>query len=189
MALRTRQGAWSRAQYAYGTFQAAQQAKLLALDGISVIEFGVDHGGGLLALERIAREVAHYFGIWIPVLGFDTGEGMPSPADYRDLPYVWGKGFYRMDEAKLRKQLSPGTQLFIGDVRQTVQHPMLAPDPIGFVAFDLDYYSSSMRALAAFDLPHSTRLPRVYCHFDDIPYPKFACCNPWTNSAQSGNST
>ena len=109
VALRTRYGAWSRAQYAYGTFHAAQQAKLLGLDGISVIEFGVDRGDGLLALESIAREVAHYFGIRISVLGFDTGEGMPSPADYRDLPYVWGKGFYRMDEAKLRKQLSPGT--------------------------------------------------------------------------------
>jgi hypothetical protein len=84
-----------------------------------VIEFGVDRGDGLLALESIAREVAHDFGIRVSVLGFDTGEGMPSPADYRDMPYVWGKGFYRMDEAKLRKQLSPGTQLVIGDVRQT----------------------------------------------------------------------
>ena len=89
VALRTRYGAWSRAQYAYGTFHAAQQAKLLGLDGISVIEFGVDRGDGLLALESIAREVANYFGIRISVLGFDTGEGMPSPADYRDLPYVW----------------------------------------------------------------------------------------------------
>jgi hypothetical protein len=180
VALRTRYGAWSRAQYAYGTFHAAQQAKLLGLDGISVIEFGVDRGDGLLALESIAREVAHYFGIRISVLGFDTGEGMPSPADYRDLPYVWGKGFYKMDQDKLRKQLSPGTQLVIGDVRQTVQNLVHAPDPIGFVAFDLDYYSSTVQALAAFDLPHSTRLPRVYCYFDDILYPEFACYNPWT---------
>jgi hypothetical protein len=180
VALRTRYGAWSRAQYAYGTFHAAQQAKLLGLDGISVIEFGVDRGDGLLALESIAREVAHYFGIRISVLGFDTGEGMPSPADYRDLPYVWGKGFYRMDQAKLRKQLNPSTQLLIGDVRQTVQNLVHTLDPIGFVAFDLDYYSSTMQALAAFDLPHSTRLPRVYCYFDDILYPEFACYNPWT---------
>jgi hypothetical protein len=86
-----------------------------------------------------------------------------------------------MDEAKLRKQLRPGTQLVIGDVRQTVQNLMHAPDPIGFVAFDLDYYSSTMPAFAAFDLPHSTRLPRVYCYFDDILYPEFACYNPWTD--------
>jgi hypothetical protein len=161
VALRTRYGAWSRAQCAYGTFHAAQQAKLLGLDGISVIEFGVDRGDGLLALESIAREVAHYFGIRISVLGFDTGEGMPSPADYRDLPYVWGKGFYRMDEAKLRKQLSPGTQLVIGDVRQTVQNLMHAPDPIGFVAFDLDYYSSQAGACRLRSTPFDSAAARV----------------------------
>src|SRR4029077_4251734 len=124
VALRTRSGAWWRAQSAYGTFHAAQETKLPAPDGISAIEFGVDRGDSLLALESIASEVAHYFGIRISVLGFDTGEGMASPADYRDLPYVWGKGFYRMHEAKLRKQLSPGTPLVIGvigGVRQTVQ--------------------------------------------------------------------
>jgi hypothetical protein len=180
VALRTRYGAWSRAQYAYGTFHAAQQAKLLGLDGISVIEFGVGSGDGLLALENIAREVADYFSIRISVLGFDTGEGLPGVTDYRDLPYVWAKGFYKMDQVKLRKQLLPSTQLVLGDIRQTVQNLLHVPDPIGFVAFDLDYYSSTVPALMAFDLPHSTRLPRAYCYFDDILYPEFACHNPWT---------
>jgi hypothetical protein len=180
VALRTRYGAWARAQYAYGTFHAAQQAKLLGLSGISVIEFGVGSGNGLLALERTAREVADYFGIRISVLGFDMGEGLPGAADYRDLPYVWDKGFYKMDETALRKRLGAGTQLVIGDVRQTVQGLAHAPDPIGFVAFDLDYYSSTRDALAAFDLAHSTRVPRVYCYFDDILYPEFACHNEWT---------
>jgi hypothetical protein len=185
VALRTRYGAWSRAQYAYGTFHAAQQAKRLGVDGISVIEFGVGDGDGLLALESIAREVADDSGIRISVFGFDTGEGLPSVTDYRDLPYVWGKGFYKMDQAKLRKQLSPSTRLVIGDVGQTVRTLAQAPDPIGFVAFDLDYYSSTVNALAAFDLPHSTRLPRVYCYFDDIFYPEFACHNPWTGELRA----
>jgi hypothetical protein len=178
--LRTRYGAWARPQYAYGTFHAARQAKALGLAGISVIEFGVAGGDGLLALERVAGEVARYFGIRISVLGFDTGEGMPSPTDYRDVPYVWGAGFYKMDQARLKKQLSPATRLMIGDVKQTVQHLQDVPDPIGFVAFDLDYYSSTKAAFAAFDLLQSTRLPRVYCYFDDIMNPEFACHNPWT---------
>lgn len=180
VALRTRYGAWARPQYAYGTFHAAQQAKLLGLKGISVIEFGVAGGDGLLALESTAAEVADHFGIRISVFGFDTGEGMPNAADYRDLPYVWGKGFYKMDQAGLRERLSPGTKLVIGDVRESIQDLLRAPDPIGFVAFDLDYYSSTKHALTAFDLPHCTRLPRVYCYFDDILYPEFACYNPWT---------
>ena len=180
VALRTQFGAWDRAQYAYGTFHAARQAKLLGLDGISVIEFGVGGGDGLLALERIASEVAHYFGIRVSVLGFDTGEGLPNATDYRDQPYVWGKGFYRMDEAKLRGKLRSDTQLVIGNVRETIQNLSHMVNPIGFAAFDMDYYSSTKHALAAFDLPQSTRLPRVYCYFDDILYPEFACHNPWT---------
>jgi hypothetical protein len=180
VALRTRFGAWSRAHYAYGTFHAAEQAKLLGLAGISVVEFGVGKGDGLLVLEKIAEEVARYFGIRISVWGFDTGEGMPSVTDYRDLPYVWEKGFYKMDQARLREQLSPGTHLVIGDVKETVQTLSRAADPIGFVAFDLDYYGSTKHALTAFDLAEGTRIPRVYCYFDDILYPEFACYNPWT---------
>lgn len=180
VALRTRYGAWSRAQYAYGTFHAARQAKLLGLNGISVIEFGVAAGDGLLALETIAREVANYFGVQISVFGFDTGEGMPPATDYRDLPYVWSRGFYKMDESKLRARLSPNTQLITGDIHATVPTLASAPHPIGFVAFDMDYYSSTKSAFAAFEMPQSTRLPRVYCYFDDIIYPEFACHNPWT---------
>ncbi|HUA13878.1 MAG TPA: hypothetical protein VMG31_01170 [Verrucomicrobiae bacterium] len=180
MALRTRYGAWSRPQYAYGVFHAAQQAKQLGLDGITAIEFGVAEGDGLLALEQVAREVAGHFGIRISVFGFDSGEGMPGAADYRDLPYVWAKGFYQMDQARLRARLKADTRLVIGDVGKTVQHLASISDPIGFVAFDLDYYSSTRQALTIFDFAHSTRLPRVYCYFDDIINPEFACHNPWT---------
>jgi hypothetical protein len=185
VALRTQYGAWSRPQYAYGTFHAARQAKLLGLDGISVAELGVAGGDGLVALEAIAREVADFFGIQISVLGFDTGEGMPPASDYRDLPYVWSKGFYKMDQVKLRNRLKPNTQLVIGNIGETVRTFSNTPYPLGFLAFDMDYYTSTKRALAAFDLPQSTRLPRVYCYFDDIVYPEFACHNPWTGELRA----
>lgn len=178
--LRTDYGVWDRPQYAYGTFHAARQAKLLGLNGISVIEFGVAGGAGLIALEHTAKEVAAFFGVQISVLGFDTGGGMPEASDYRDLPHVWRKGFYKMDEAGLRGKLGTETQLYIGDVKETIQGLAQVSSPIGFVAFDMDYYSSTKSALAMFDLPPSTRLPRVYCYFDDILYPEFACHNPWT---------
>lgn len=180
VALRTVYGAWARPQYAYGTFHAARQANLLGLKGISIIEFGVAGGSGLLAMETIAQEVGNYFGIQINVFGFDSGEGMPGASDYRDLPYVWSKGFYKMDQPGLRKRLRPQTNLIIGDVGSTVSHLAEAELPLGFVAFDLDYYSSTKQALRAFDLPQPSRLPRVYCYFDDILYPELACHNPWT---------
>jgi len=40
--------------------------------------------------------------------------------------------------------------------------------PLGFVSFDLDYYSSTKAAFALFEGPASAHLPRVYCYFDDV---------------------
>ena len=60
--------------------------------------------------------------------------------------------------------------LCLGDIRYTVPTfvEKFVPAPIGFVAVDLDYYSSTVDALKVFDLPESYMLPRVLCYFDDI---------------------
>jgi hypothetical protein len=49
-----------RPQYAYGVFHAADLAKRLGVSAISVIEFGVAGGLGLLALENIAASISQY---------------------------------------------------------------------------------------------------------------------------------
>ena len=51
--------------------------------------------------------------------------------------------------------------------------------PIGFISFDLDYYSSSISAFRVFDGPAQRRLPRVFCYFDDIIWPPHACHNEY----------
>jgi hypothetical protein len=178
--LRTQYGIWARPQYAYGTFHAARQAKLLGLPGITVVEYGVAQGNGLLALENIAHEVGEFFKIRISVFGFDTGAGLPAPTDYRDLPHIWSRGLYTMDESALRRKLHPSTQLLIGDIQHTIEALADIRDPLGFVVFDMDYYTSTKQAFRAFDFSQSTRLPRVYCYFDDILYPELACHNAWT---------
>lgn len=180
--LRVRFGIWPRAYYAYGCYHAADQAKRLGLPGITVIELGVAGGNGLIALESSAAEIAREFGLAIDVVGFDSGEGMPAPVDYRDLPHVWQQGFYKMDPEKLKARLN-GAQLCLGDIRETIpvwlqQHCRY---PIGFIAFDLDYYSSTMNAFRLFDSsPDHLRLPRVYCYFDDMLWPEHACHNEYT---------
>jgi hypothetical protein len=168
----------THAPYAFGVFSAAQLAKSLGLAGISVAEFGVAGGRGLLALERISREISQALGIRIDVFGFDNGGGMPEASDYRDLPYVWAKGFYKMDVEALKSRLT-GAQLVIGDVAETIPEWAARTDiaPIGFIAFDLDYYSSTVHALRVFDGPERSRLPRVFCYFDDIMWPTYACHN------------
>jgi hypothetical protein len=172
---------WSRPHYAFGVYSAARQAKVLGLSGISVAEFGVAGGRGLLALEHISREIGQALGLRIDVFGFDGGSGMPEAADYRDLPHVWAKGFYKMDVASLRARLT-SAQLVIGDVAETIPEWTARNNalPMGFIAFDLDYYSSTVEALRLFDGPGETHLPRVLCYFDDILWPEHAYHNEFT---------
>jgi hypothetical protein len=106
---------------------------------------------------------------------------MPQAQDYRDLPHVWSKGFYAMDQELLRTHLRPSTRLLLGDVNVTLPELLVRQDtpPLGFVAFDMDYYSSTRDALIMFEHPPATRLPRVYCYFDDIVWPETACHNEY----------
>lgn len=177
---RVRFGVFDRPHYAYGVYCAADLASRLGLDAISVIEFGVAGGRGLVALENTAGEIGRQLGIRIHVVGFDSGQGMPKPADYRDLPHVWDQGFYQMDVPKLQARLSPSTDLVLGPIDATV--PAWTPKAaIGFVAFDLDYYSSTKNALQLFERAGAAhRLPRVYCYFDDLLWPEHACHNEYT---------
>jgi hypothetical protein len=161
-------GLGAKPMYTFGVYSAASLAKTLGIPGISVIEFGVAGGRGLMALENAAEEVEKHFGVAIDVFGFDTGEGMPAPTDYRDIPYAWGQGFYKMDVERLQSKLKRA-HLMLGDVGETVAAfvPKIK-HPIGFVSFDLDYYSSTRNAFRLWEGSPETRLPRVMCYFDDV---------------------
>ena len=106
----------------------------------------------------------------VVVYGFDTGQGMPQPLDYRDLPYLWQPGYFAMDVAKLKARLK-SAKLILGDVAETARDFVVRENPppsIGFIAFDLDYYSSTVAALKVLDADHRYLLPRVACYFDDM---------------------
>jgi len=157
-----------RPHYGYCVYHAAQLAKRLGMDRISVIEFGVATGNGLLNLEWHAENVQRTLGVTVDVYGFDTGGGLPEPADYRDMPYHFQKGFFRMDVEALRARLERAT-LVLGDVRETAAtfFERYRPAPIGAVMHDFDFYSSTVPALAMFDAAPEYWLPRVFCYFDD----------------------
>ncbi len=161
--------AFPRPHFAYGTFFAALQAKALGLNRISVYEFGVGWGGGLMELEKIAVMVEQETGILVDVYGFDTGEGMPESLDYRDLPNVWQPGFFHLDVDALEKKLTKA-KLVLGNVKETMKDFIEneKPAPVGFVSFDVDYYSSTIDLLRIFDAREDFLLPRVYCYLDDI---------------------
>lgn len=76
-----------------------------------------------------------------------------------------------MDVPKLKSRLK-SAKLILGDVAETVTQFLDShdPPPIGFVSFDMDYYSSTVDALAMFEGCHPDRffLPRIQCYFDNI---------------------
>lgn len=161
-------GAVVRPQYAYLVYQAARLASALHEPRVSILEFGVAGGAGLLALESHAEEIEKIFPVQIEVYGFDSGAGLPPPMDYRDLPYHWQPGFFQIDVAKLQQRLTR-SRLVLGNVTETVntffedQHPA----PIGAISFDLDFYSSTVAALRLLDANDRHFLPRMFCYFDD----------------------
>ena len=158
-----------RMHYAYICYNAASLAQKLNLKKISIIEYGVASGRGLLILEEYAYEIEKIFGVQIDIFGFDLGSGLPKPKDYRDLPYHWKEGFFSMNENKLKQKLKKA-KLIIGDIQSTSKDFFLKnnPAPIGAMIHDFDFYSSTKIALSMLKEDPKFFLPRIYCYFDDI---------------------
>ena len=157
-----------RPMYVWGVAQGAALAKVLGMPRISVIEFGVAGGFGLITLESVAEAVERRTDVGIDVIGFDTGVGLPKPEDVRDQPNMWFGGQLPMDRRNLEAALQRA-KLFIGDVKETVpSFVTTSPAPVAFVSFDLDLYSSTRDSLALFRSDYGLVLPRVVSYFDDI---------------------
>lgn len=161
-------GAVDRPHYAFIMYQAAQLAARLGHKRVSVLEFGVAGGNGLLAMEHHAEAIERLFPVTFEIYGFDTGGGLPEPKDYRDLPYLWQAGFFAMDQAALANKLKRST-LVIGNVSETGPgfFESYNPAPIGAVSHDFDFYSSTVEGLKTFEGDSRRLLPRVFCYFDD----------------------
>jgi hypothetical protein len=169
-----------RQQYAFSILLAADRAKEFGNNGVTIVELGVAAGAGLINMCKIADQAAKATGIDIHVVGFDTGTGMPPPQDYRDYPEAYRQGDFPMDVKRLRNALPANAELIIGDITKKIPaflENMSSDYPIGFVAVDVDYYSSAKQALAIFRGDPHKYLPRVAVHLDDIG-DEF--CNAWT---------
>jgi len=162
-------GEGDRPHYGYCILKASQLAKNLGHKRMSILEFGVAGGAGLLSIEKNCELIRKHIDIDYEVYGFDRSTGLPNPIDYRDEPYKWSEGFYKMDKEKLESNLK-FSKLVIGNVEETVKAFITDynPAPIGCIIFDLDLYSSTKSAMKIFDGREKLFLPRVMCYFDDI---------------------
>ena len=161
---------YGRPQYLWGALQGINLAKALGQKRVSLLEFGVAGGNGLVALENIAHALEPIFGVEIETHGFDMGTGLPKPVDYRDLPHLWREGYYTMDTEKLKSRLKR-SKLHVGPVDETVREFMRsAPAPVAFISFDLDMEPplSTAQAFKLFEAHEEVLLPRIHCYFDDI---------------------
>lgn len=170
-----------RPHYAYILYQAAALGKALKHKTISVIEFGVAKGDGLINLEMQAKEISKLFGINIVIYGFDNATGLPTPEDYRDCPYLWSKGLFRMDEKLLRSKLK-NSKLIIGDIKDTAKSffDKHNPAPIGAIIYDFDFYTPTAIALNILNNDSKFYLPRIFNYFDNTLGNNKSCFNEFT---------
>ena len=158
-----------RPSYLWGALHGAHLAKALDLPAVSLIEFGVAGGNGLVALDLIAQRIERIFGIHAQAYGFDTGAGLPIPEDLRDCPNLFAGGDYPMDVAKLRSRLARA-ELILGKIDETLPTFITKSGfaPVAFVSVDVDLYTSSKHVLRLLEGEAKMLLPRTHCFFDDI---------------------
>lgn len=159
-----------RRRYAFALLQAADWANRYGVPRICALEFGIAAGAGLLNLAWLAQRVTKETSVEIDIVGFDTGTGMPPPLDYRDHPEEFREGdFPTTDREALARLLPKNVRVIYGPSAQTARgFADTVKAPIGFISFDLAYYSSTVDAMQVLTGPAANYLPTVCCYFGAI---------------------
>lgn len=174
--LRTREryGLLARPNYAYGMLRAADVAKYFGKQSVTVVEFGVASGHGLLNMIELAELIEVETGVEFRVLGFDTGAGLPELIGYRDHPELWRGGDFAMeDRDALMRKIAGRAEIVWGDIADTVgafTDTLSADAPLGFVSVDVDIYTATKSALRCMTGPSQAYLPAVSMYFDDVTF-------------------
>jgi hypothetical protein len=157
---------------AYGLARAVGVARRFGVPRLTVCEFGVAEGAGLLALVDLTAQLAAESGITFRVVGFDSGVGLTAIDGPKDHPELWSAGDFRMeDPAALIGKLDGRAELLIGDVAETVDGfvDSLGPDqPLAFVSMDVDIYTAARSALRVLTGPSERYLPAFGMYLDDV---------------------
>ncbi len=160
-----------RAHYVQTLLYGVAQAWCMGIDRISALEFGVYKGAGLIDLHKAATVLEGEVGVKTDIYGFDTfGGGLGKPQGHRDHPEIWYENQFELpNPTKVRKAMPEGVELVVGDVAETVaEFRKRQIAPIGFVAIDVDYYTSTPPCLDVFRGDAEKYVPVVPMHVNDI---------------------
>jgi hypothetical protein len=182
-------GLINRAHYAYSMLRAADVALMVGKKRVTVCEFGVAAGAGLLNMCEIAEILTTETGITFDIFGFDTGEGIPDVSTYKDHPELWSKGDFPMtDHNALREKINGRATLILGDIKETIGEfisSLSADSPIGCLAIDVDVYTGSVSALKVLNIENpNLLLPAVGVYLDDT---RFYFANQWCGELAAVN--
>ena len=160
--------------------RAADIAKYFGQKRVTVIEFGVANGNGLLNMIGVAPEIEKETGVELRIVGFDTGQGLPSVQGYKDHPELWNPGDFAMeDRDTLMRKLGGRAEMVWGDIADTVGPfiDRVEPSaPLGFISIDVDIYSATRAALRCLMSQPDKYNPAISMYFDDV---SFFFANDW----------
>jgi len=177
---REQHGLITRANYLYGMLRAADIAAYSGKKSVTVVEFGVADGAGILNMIHLAPMIERETGIEIRIVGFDTGQGLPNVQGYKDHPELWRAGdFATQDREALTNKLNGRAQIVWGDIADTIGSFTDSIDPsspLGFISVDLDIYSATIAALGCLTGGPEKYNPGISMYFDDTC---FFFANEW----------
>jgi hypothetical protein len=177
---RERHGLISRPNYLYGMLRAADLAKYFGHKCVTVVEYGVASGAGLLNMVSLVPQISEATGIDFRIVGFDTGRGLPPVHGYKDHPELWNPGDFAMEDRDvLLRKLGDRATIIWGDIADTVDpftDSLDSAAPLGFVSIDVDIYTATKSALRCLTGAPEKYIPGVSMYFDDVT---FYFANEW----------
>lgn len=173
-------GLISRPNYLYGMLRAADTAKFFGKREVTVLEFGVASGAGLLNMVELAPMIEKETGVKLRIVGFDTGSGLPPVQGHKDHPELWNGGDFAMENREtLVRKLGSSAEIIWGDINDTIgafTDQIDTNAPLGFISVDVDIYSGTAAALRCLTSNPEKYNPGISMYFDDV---SFFFANEW----------
>ena len=172
-----------RPGYSYGIVNAVIQAKSLGYSSMSVLEFGVASGEGIKVMQKIQNDILKEYNFEIFIYGFDSSTGLPKSTNIKDQVYFWKESMFINSNSDYSKIENNQTKIIIGNVENTASTfiDKFKPPVIGFISFDLDFYTSTIGAFSLFNKTYINNfLPRVECFMDDTASYNYLSANSQT---------